>query len=66
MALPFVVFWFIIFFARHELGWRNVAICVAIWSGLLAAILHGDLSPYIFVAAQAPAGLHPDPRGLQG
>ncbi len=53
LLLPFLVFWVIIFLARHELGWRGSAIAVAIWLGLLIGFTYLGISPYIFVAAQA-------------
>ena len=53
MALPYIVFWGLLWFARRELGWRGVAIFVGIWAGLLAACIYSGLSPYVFVAAQA-------------
>ena len=53
MALPFLIFWVIIFLARGELGWRSVAVSVAIWLGLLIAFWLAGVSPYIWVGAQA-------------
>jgi len=53
MWLPFLIFWAIIFFARHDLGWRGVLICIAIWTGLLFGCMFIGLSSYAFVAAQA-------------
>jgi hypothetical protein len=53
MNLPFLIFWGIIFFARNELGWRGILICIGIWAGLLLGFMYLGLSPYIFVAAQA-------------
>lgn len=53
MIVPFLVFWAIIFFARHELGWRGILIAVGVWAGLLLACLYSGLSSYIFVSAQA-------------
>ena len=52
LSLPFFIFWAIVIFARHELGWRGGLIAVGIWLGLLLGnvLLH---SPYIFVGAQA-------------
>jgi hypothetical protein len=53
MLLPFLIFWAIIFFARRELGWRGVVICIAVWVALLLGFMYMGISPYGFVAAQA-------------
>ena len=53
MALPFLVFWAIIFLARRELGWRGVSICIGIWAALFLGFTYVGISPYVFVAAQA-------------
>ena len=53
MALPFMIFWAIIFFARRELGWRGILICIGIWLALFLGFFSFDVSPYMFVIAQA-------------
>ena len=53
MAIPFLVFWAILWFARHELGWRGVLICIAVWGGLLAGFISLNLPSYAFASAQA-------------
>ena len=53
MLLPFLIFWVVIFLARHELGRRGVVICVSIWVGLRLGFMYMDISPYLFVAAQS-------------
>ena len=53
MLLPFLIFWILLILGRKELGRRWVLILVAIWACLLAAFVYADLSPYLFVAAQA-------------
>lgn len=53
LSLPFFIFWAIVIFARHELGWRGCLIAVAIWLGLLLGFAFLSLSPYIFVGVQA-------------
>jgi hypothetical protein len=53
LSLPFFLFWVIIIFARHELGWRGGLIAVGIWLGLLVGFVFLNLSPYIFVGVQA-------------
>jgi len=53
MILPFLFFWAILFFARSELGWRGVLICIAIWAGLLLGFMYAGISPFVFVAVQA-------------
>jgi hypothetical protein len=53
MALPFFIFWALIILGRGELGWRGVGVCVVIWGLLLAGFLYLNISPQLFVAAQA-------------
>ncbi len=53
MALPFLIFWVTIFFARRELGWRGTAIFIALWIGLLIGFLFAGVSPCLFVSVQA-------------
>jgi hypothetical protein len=53
MSFPFLIFWVIIFVARGELGWRGAAISVGIWLGLFLAFWFADVSPYLWVVAQA-------------
>jgi len=53
VLLPFLIFWILIFLARHELGWRGCLIAVALWLGLLFACFYSGLSSYVFVAIQA-------------
>lgn len=53
MALPFLIFWAIVIFARRQLRWRGIFICIGIWMGLLIGFMHAGISSYIFVAAQA-------------
>lgn len=53
MALPFLVFWVIIFLGRSDLGWRGVMLCIGIWLALLFGLYYAGFSSYIFVAAQA-------------
>jgi hypothetical protein len=39
MAIPFGVFWVMLFFSRRELGLRGIGICTALGLGLLAVLL---------------------------
>ncbi len=53
MAVPFIVFWAVVFIAREELGWKGFALCVILWASLLAACLFLAASLYLFVALQS-------------
>lgn len=53
MALPFLVFWVIVFVGREGLGFKGFAFCVLLWAGLLAACMFLGFSPYTFVFLQA-------------
>jgi uncharacterized membrane protein YGL010W len=53
MAVPFVVFCVLIVTGRKELGWKGIAIFVAIWASLLAAVMALRIDPHFFIAAQA-------------
>lgn len=53
MAVPFLMFWVILFIGREELGFRGVAFCVLLWAALLAACVFLGMSPYTFVALQS-------------
>ena len=52
MALPFVIFWILVFIAKGELGLRWSGILAVIWFALLAGFMFLEISPYIFVAVQ--------------
>ena len=53
LALPFWVFWLLVFLARGELGLKGIALAVVVWVALLAGSLNTDMPAYVFVAAQA-------------
>jgi len=53
MLIPFILFWLLIFLGRDELGFTGGLTAVAIWAGLLIGFFALNISPYIFVAAQA-------------
>ncbi len=53
LSVPFVAFWVLIFFGRHELGLKWTLTFIAIWGGLLAAILTLNVAGPYFVAIQA-------------
>jgi hypothetical protein len=53
MIIPFLVFWVLLFVGRQELQIKGIAICIAVWLGLLIGFMAIGISPYIFVAAQA-------------
>ncbi len=36
LSLPFLFFWVILFFGRHELGWRWILGMVLVWFAALA------------------------------
>ena len=53
MAMPFLVFWVIVFIGREDLGFGGFAFCILLWTGLFAACLFLGFSPYVFVFLQA-------------
>ena len=53
MDIPFLVFGLLIFLGRQELGIKGIAICVAVWLGLLAGFMAAGISQFYFVAVQA-------------
>ena len=53
MALPFIMFWVLIYLGRDDLGLKGVLICIAIWAVLLAGFIMLNISPYIFVGVQS-------------
>jgi hypothetical protein len=53
MLIPFILFWVLIFLGREELGVKGGLIAVAIWAALLIGFVALNVSPYIFVSAQA-------------
>ena len=53
MAVPFIVFWMLVYVAREDLGLKGVGICVTLWAALLAGCMFLRISPYVFVAMQA-------------
>jgi hypothetical protein len=53
MALPFAVFCIMIVAGRKELGWKGVAIFVAIWAALLSLIMGLKIDRHFFIAGQA-------------
>ena len=53
LSMPFYIFWLLLCLCRGELGWKGIAVCVAIWVALLAGCLQPGWPPYLFVAAQA-------------
>ncbi len=53
MALPFIMFWVLVYLGRDSLGPRGVLICIAIWAVLLAGFMMLDVSAYIFVGLQS-------------
>jgi hypothetical protein len=53
MAMPFAVFCVMIVTGRKELGWKGVAIFLAIWATLLSAVMALKIDAHFFIAAQA-------------
>jgi hypothetical protein len=53
MAMPFLVFWVVVFIGREELGSKGFIFCVLLWAALLGACLVLGLSPFTFVFLQA-------------
>ena len=53
MAIPFIMFWVLIYLGRDDLGLKGVLSCIAIWAVLLAGFMMLDVSPYIFVVVQS-------------
>ena len=53
MVIPFVAFCMLIFIGRSELGFKGVAIFIALWLCLLLGFMKLNLPSYYFVAAQA-------------
>lgn len=53
MAIPFLVFWVLVYLGRGELGRRGVVLSILIWLGLLIGFMYAGFSPYLFVIAQA-------------
>jgi len=53
MALPFAIFCVVIIAGRKELGWKGVAIFVAIWAALLLGVAVSEIDAHFFVAGQA-------------
>lgn len=53
MVLPFAVFCVLIVTGRKELGWKGVAIFIAIWASLLAGVMALKIDPHFFTAGQA-------------
>ena len=53
MMIPLVLFWFLIFFGREELGFKGIIISIVVWLGLLlgAGLTTGILS-YFFMAGK--------------
>ncbi len=49
----FLLFWVLLFVARQELQIKGIAICIAIWLGLLIGFIVSRTSPAIFAAAQS-------------
>lgn len=53
MALPFAIFCVVILAGRKELGWRGIAIFLAIWVALLSAVMALKIDGHFFIAGQA-------------
>jgi hypothetical protein len=53
MAVPFAVSCVLMVTGRKELGWKGVAIFIAIWVSLLAAVMALRIDPHFFTAGQA-------------
>ena len=53
MGIPFLLFWVLVILCREELGLKGVLISIAIWATLLVCFMKLDISPYIFIGAQA-------------
>jgi hypothetical protein len=53
LALPFVGFWLLMYLGRDELGLKGILISVVIWGAILLGVLFFEVSPYLFVSAQA-------------
>ena len=53
MAIPFIVFWLLVFLGRGELGIKGALLAVAVWGALLAGFVATELPPYLFVAVQS-------------
>ena len=53
MAVPFAVFWVVIVAGRKELGWKGIAVFIAIWTALLLACMALKADRHFFIAGQA-------------
>jgi hypothetical protein len=53
MAVPFAVFCVVIFAGRKELGWKGVAVFIAIWAALLIGVMAMGIDRHFFTAGQA-------------
>jgi len=50
MALPFAVFCIVIIAGRKELGWKSVAVFIAIWAALLGVVMALRMDRHFFIA----------------
>ena len=53
MAVPFAIFWILIFVGRKELGWKGLALFVAHWIVLLTGFKVSGVDLHFFIAAEA-------------
>jgi hypothetical protein len=53
VAIPFILFWLLIYLGREDLGLKGIGISVMLWLGLLVGFFATGVSPLLFVTAQA-------------
>jgi hypothetical protein len=53
MGLPFWIFLGLLFFARHDLGWKWVGFLLALVVALFIGFVYAGLNAYVFIAALA-------------
>ena len=50
--MPFLLFVFLLFFARKDLGLKWILVLIAVWIACLLAIAYSGLPPYLFMVLQ--------------
>jgi hypothetical protein len=53
LSLPALFFWGLLYFGRHELGWRWIVSLIVLWAGGLVAITHLGWPDVLFISYQA-------------
>jgi hypothetical protein len=51
MAVPFILFWVLLFLGREDLGLKGIGIAVLVWAALLSGLVFTGLSPLWFTPA---------------